>query len=258
MLLKGKKVLITGGERGIGRQTALSAAQEGADILVVGVLEEEMAVTVRMVQELGVNAYSAKMDITDYEATDRTIKDLAAQSGGIDVLVNNAGIFQEAFFVDMTPAQWRKTISVDLDGVYNVTHAAIPYIIEKKGSVISIASQDAFYGCPGYSHYAACKAALVGLTRTLARELGSTGVRFNCVAPGIIQLSGQTACGPCGPSGGYCQRDHILGFGKSQQHYWAGYPLQRRHVSRIRHRVHEYNGIFPHSIPTPARMKPHY
>lgn len=187
MLLKGKKVLITGGERGIGRQTALSAAQEGADILVVGVLEKEMAVTVRMVQELGVNAYSAKMDITDYEATDRTIKDLAAQSGGIDVLVNNAGIFQEAFFVDMTPAQWRKTISVDLDGVYNVTHAAIPYIIEKKGSVISIASQDAFYGCPGYSHYAACKAALVGLTRTLARELGSTGVRFNCVAPGIIQ-----------------------------------------------------------------------
>ncbi len=187
MLLKGKKVLITGGERGIGRQTALSAAQEGADILVVGVLEEEMAITVRMVQELGVNAYSAKMDITDYEATDRTIKDLAAQSGGIDVLVNNAGIFQEAFFVDMTPAQWRKTISVDLDGVYNVTHAAIPYIIEKKGSVISIASQDAFYGCPGYSHYAACKAALVGLTRTLARELGSTGVRFNCVAPGIIQ-----------------------------------------------------------------------
>ena len=187
MLLKGKKVLITGGERGIGRQTALSAAQEGADILVVGVLEEEMAITVRMVQELGVNAYSAKMDITDYEATDRTIKDLAAQSGGIDVLVNNAGIFQEAFFVDMTPAQWRKTISVDLDGVYNVTHAAIRYIIEKKGSVISIASQDAFYGCPGYSHYAACKAALVGLTRTLARELGSTGVRFNCVAPGIIQ-----------------------------------------------------------------------
>ena len=187
MLLKGKKVLITGGERGIGRQIALSAAQEGADILVVGVLEEEMAVTVRMVQELGVNVYSAKMDITDYEATDRTIKDLAAQSGGIDVLVNNAGIFQEAFFVDMTPAQWRKTISVDLDGVYNVTHAAIPYIIEKKGSVISIASQDAFYGCPGYSHYAACKAALVGLTRTLARELGSTGVRFNCVAPGIIQ-----------------------------------------------------------------------
>ena len=187
MFLKWKNVLITGGERGIGRQTALSAAQEGADILVVGVLEEEMAITVRMVQELGVNAYSAKMDITDYEATDRTIKDLAAQSGGIDVLVNNAGIFQEAFFVDMTPAQWRKTISVDLDGVYNVTHAAIPYIIEKKGSVISIASQDAFYGCPGYSHYAACKAALVGLTRTLARELGSTGVRFNCVAPGIIQ-----------------------------------------------------------------------
>lgn len=187
MLLKGKKVLITGGERGIGRQIALSAAREGADVIVVGVLEDEMAVTVRMVEELGVKAYSAKMDITDYEGTESTVKALAVQVGGIDVLVNNAGIFQEAFFLDMTPAQWHKTIAVDLDGVYNVTHAAIPYIIEGRGSVISIASQDAFYGCPGYSHYAACKAALVGLTRTLARELGSTGVRFNCVAPGITQ-----------------------------------------------------------------------
>ena len=187
MLLKGKKILITGGERGIGRQIALAAAEEGADVLVVGVLEEEMAETVRMVKDLGVNTYSAKMDITDYEACERTVKELAEQAGGLDILGNNAGIVEEAPFVEMTPAQWLKTVSVDLDGVYNVTHVAIPYIIQRRGCVISISSQDAFYGCPGYSHYAACKAAIVGLTRTLARELGGTGVRFNCVAPGITQ-----------------------------------------------------------------------
>ncbi len=186
MLLKGKKVLVTGGERGIGRKIALTAAEEGADVIVTGILEAEMAETTKMVQALGVKAYMAKMDITNYEEAEKTIQNLAGQTGGIDVLVNNAGIFQEAFFVDMTPAQWHKTVSVDLDGVYNVTHAAIPYLMESKGSVISISSVDAFQGCVGYAHCAACKAAIVGLSRTLAKELGGS-VRFNCVAPGIIQ-----------------------------------------------------------------------
>ena len=78
-------------------------------------------------------------------------------------------------------------VSIDLDGVYNVLHAAMPFIIDAGGSVVNVVSQDAFYGCPGYSHYSACKAAVVGLTRTLARELGPQGVRLNCVAPGITQ-----------------------------------------------------------------------
>lgn len=186
MLLEGKKMLITGAERGIGRQIALQAAQEGADLLIVGILEEDLRKTAEMVRELGQNVYAEKMDITDYGAVGRVVPALAAQAGGLDILVNCAGIFKEAPFLEMTPAQWRQTISVDLDGIYNVTRAAIPYIIQSRGNVVSITSQDAFYGCPNYSHYAACKAAVVGLSRTLARELGNTGVRFNCVAPGII------------------------------------------------------------------------
>lgn len=185
MLLEGKKMLVTGAERGIGRQIALQAAQEGADLLIVGILEDDLWKTAEMIRELGRKAYAAKMDITDYQAVSEVIPSLADQAGGLDILVNCAGIFKEAPFLEMTPAQWRQTVAVDLDGVYNVTRIAIPYIIKNRGNVVSIASQDAFYGCPNYSHYAACKAAVVGLSRTLARELGGTGVRFNCVAPGI-------------------------------------------------------------------------
>ena len=186
MLLEGKKMLITGAERGIGRQIALQAAQERADLLIVGILEEDLQKTAELIRALGKKAYAARMDITDYAAVQEMVPSLADQAGGLDILVNCAGIFKEAPFLEMTPAQWRQTVAVDLDGVYNVTHTAIPYIIQSRGNVVSIASQDAFYGCPNYSHYAACKAAVVGLSRTLARELGSTGVRFNCVAPGII------------------------------------------------------------------------
>ena len=127
------------------------------------------------------------MDIANYEETKRGVDALAEMADGIDILINCAGIFEEAFFMEMTPEQWRRTMAIDLDGVYYVTHSTIPYIIEAKGSVVSVVSQDVFYGCPGYSHYSAAKAAVVGLTRTLARELGPKGVRLNCVAPGITE-----------------------------------------------------------------------
>ncbi len=187
MLLENKKVLITGAGRGIGRQTAIEMAKEGAVILGAGLSQAPLDEMAQLVHKAGGRVYTATMDIADYEEARRVIHSLAEEAGGIDVLVNCAGIFEEAFFVDMTPQQWQRTVSVDLTGVYNVTHAAIPYIIEAKGSVISIVSQDAFYGCTGYSHYSACKAAVVGLMRTLARELGADGVRVNCIAPGITE-----------------------------------------------------------------------
>jgi len=187
MLLEGKRALITGAERGIGRQIAVQMAREGADVIAVGILEPEMAETAELVRREGRKAYTAKLDISDCKSVHQTIPELVREAGGLDILVNCAAIFKEAFFVDMTPEQWQQTISIDLTGVYNITHAAIPYLLQTRGSVVSISSQDAFYGCPGYSHYAACKAAVVGLSRTLARELGDRGVRFNCVAPGITE-----------------------------------------------------------------------
>lgn len=187
MLLKNKKVLITGAGRGIGRRTAMEMAKEGAVILGTGRTQAPLDEMAQVVREAGGQVYTATMDIADYEETERIVNLLAKQAGGIDILVNCAAIFEEAFFVDMTPEQWHRTVSIDLDGVYNVTHAAIPFIIKSKGSVVNVVSQDAFYGCPGYSHYGASKAAVVGLTRTLARELGPEGVRLNCVAPGITE-----------------------------------------------------------------------
>lgn len=187
MLLKGKRALITGAGRGIGRQTAIDMAKEGAVVLGLGLTENNLSSLRDEIGEIGGEIFVHTADIADYESVKDAIDYLATEAGGIDILVNCAGIFEESFFLDMTPKQWRRTITIDLDGVYNVTKAALPYIIKEKGTVVSVSSQDAFYGCPGYSHYSAAKAAVIGLTRTLARELGYTGVRFNCVAPGITE-----------------------------------------------------------------------
>lgn len=187
MILKNKKVLITGAGRGIGLSTAAEMAKEGAVVLGLGRTEKPLSDMAEYIRLSGGEAYTATADIADYEDSKRAVEFLAKTAGGIDILVNCAAIFEEAFFRDMTPRQWEKTVSVDLNGVYNITHAALPFITEAKGSVVNVVSQDAFYGCPGYSHYSACKAAVVGLTRTLARELGMEGVRLNCVAPGITE-----------------------------------------------------------------------
>lgn len=187
MILKDKKVLITGAGRGIGRQTAIDMAKEGAVILGAGRTLEPLKEMEEQIKVLGGRTFIKTMDIANYEETKQGVDALAEMADGIDILINCAGIFEEAFFMEMTPEQWRRTMAIDLDGVYYVTHSAIPYIIEAKGSVVSVVSQDAFYGCPGYSHYSAAKAAVIGLTRTLARELGPKGVRLNCVAPGITE-----------------------------------------------------------------------
>ena len=187
MLLKNKKVLITGAGRGIGRQTAIDMAKEGAVILGVGRTQAPLNEMAQCVRALGGEVYTQVMDIAEYEETARGIRVLAEKAGGIDILVNCAAIFEEAYFTDMTPMQWKRTMSIDLDGVYNVTHTALPFLVKAKGNVVNVVSQDAFYGCPGYSHYSAAKAGVIGLTRTLAREFGPQGVRLNCVAPGITE-----------------------------------------------------------------------
>lgn len=187
MLLKDKKVLVSGAGRGIGRQIAIAMAGEGATVMGVARGIKNLEDTAALVRKNGGQMQIARLDVSNYHDVSIVVPELAEKAGGLDILVNCAGIFEEAAFVDMTPEQWQRTVDIDLTSVFNMTRTALPYIIKAKGNVINIGSQDAFYGCPGFSHYAACKAAVVGLTRSLARELGPQGVRLNCVAPGITE-----------------------------------------------------------------------
>ena len=186
MILKDKVMLITGASRGIGRETAIEAAKEGAVVLGVATNVQKLEETKKLVEEVGGTFYYTAADVSKYESCQKCVEELLKHtSGHLDVLVNGAGIFKKAPFLEMTPQQWKETIETDLDSVFYMTKVCIPYLIESKGNVVSISSQDAFYGCKNYAHYSAAKAGIIGMTRTLCDELGHTGVRFNCTAPGI-------------------------------------------------------------------------
>ncbi len=187
MLLENKVALITGSGRGIGREIALKMASEGASIVIADIDEKTMAEALAEVQAKGVKAMSVKMDISDNAGVKEAVDKILAEFGRIDILVNNAAIFRQAPFLEMTLQQWQQTCDINLTGLYNVTSAVAPCMVANgKGAIISIASVDAFQGCLNYSHYAMTKAGVVGLSRTLAQELGPHNVRVNAIAPGIM------------------------------------------------------------------------
>lgn len=186
MLLKDKVALVTGGGRGIGREIVLRMASQGASVIIGDIDEKTMENTCRDAAALGVRAMAVKIDISDSSSVNSAIEKALAEFGRIDILVNNAAIFRKAPFLEMTLAQWQQTVDIDITGLFNVTRAVAPGMVEQGGgSIISIASVDAFQGCRDYSHYAMAKAGVVGLSRTLALELGPHKVRVNAIAPGI-------------------------------------------------------------------------
>lgn len=187
MLLENKVAFVTGAGRGIGREIALKIASEGADIVIADIAEETMETTKKEIEALGVRAFAVKTDISDEQSVKAAVDSAVKAFGTIDVLVNNAAIFKKAPFLEMTGEMWDFTSNINLRGIFNVTHAAASIMAERKqGVIISISSVDAFQGCRDYSHYAATKAGVVGLSRTLAQELGPYNIRVNVVAPGIM------------------------------------------------------------------------
>lgn len=182
-------VVVTGGSKGIGRAVCLRFAREGARILFVHYDPDEMCAneTLGLLSEMGAEAYAEKLDVSSFEAVEAFFTKAVKQFERVDVLVNNAGITQDGFLMRMSAAQWDRVIGVNLTGVFNCTRAASKSMVkERKGRIINISSVVAQIGNIGQSNYAASKAGILGLTKSVARELASRGIAVNAVAPGYI------------------------------------------------------------------------
>tara|TARA_B110000014_G_C19954497_1_gene493921 strand:- start:26 stop:781 length:756 start_codon:yes stop_codon:yes gene_type:complete len=189
MNLEGQTALITGAGRGIGKTIALKLAESGADIVLADMSPQVAEVRV-VVESLGRKCLTFEADVTDLEAIETMVKKIIEELGSIHILINNAGITQDNLFMRMKPEQWSKVIDVNLNGVFNVTKAVIrPMVKQRTGKIINISSVVGFSGNPGQVNYSSTKSALVGFTKSLAREVGARGVTVNAVAPGFIDTA---------------------------------------------------------------------
>lgn len=185
MRLKNKIAVITGGAQGIGRAIALAMAREGAKI-VVGDLQSEKANAVAgEVKELGSEALGVRVDVADETSVNQLAKATFAAFGQVDILVNDAGVYLKSFVVDMTEADWDRTLDINLGGNFLCCRAFVPAMrAQKSGRIICMASGIGHYGMKQFSHYAASKAAIIGFVKSLARELGPDGITVNAICPG--------------------------------------------------------------------------
>jgi NAD(P)-dependent dehydrogenase (short-subunit alcohol dehydrogenase family) len=183
--LRDKIALVTGAGRGIGRRIALTLADEGAHVVVNDLDAATAKAVADEVRAKGRRALAAPADITDAAAVAAMVEAAVAEFGGVDVLVNNAGIVTERLFVESEPKEWRKEVDVTLFGTLHVTRAVLPHMVGKKqGRIVSIASDSARTGQGRISVYAAAKAAVVALSKSIAQEVGPEGITVNVVCPG--------------------------------------------------------------------------
>jgi len=188
MRLKDKVALITGGARGIGRSIAMVFAKEGADIVVADVNLEAAAKTASEIEGLGRKALALELDVTDSAKVEDGVNKILDKFGKVDILVNNAGITKDNLLLRMTQAEWDAVINVNLKGTFNCIKAVSrPMVKQRSGRIISIASIIGLMGNWGQANYAASKAGIIALTKTVAKELASRNINANSVAPGFIQ-----------------------------------------------------------------------
>ncbi|MDD5042856.1 MAG: 3-oxoacyl-[acyl-carrier-protein] reductase [Candidatus Omnitrophica bacterium] len=188
MRLKDKVALVTGGARGIGQAIAMTFAREGADIAVADVNLEIAQKTCSDIENLGRKAFAVDMDVTNYEKVEEGINKILDKLGKVDILVNNAGITKDNILLRMSQADWDAVINVNLKGTFNCIKAVSrPMVKQRSGKIISIASIIGLMGNFGQANYAASKAGIIALTKTVAKELASRNINANAVAPGFIQ-----------------------------------------------------------------------
>lgn len=190
-LLEGKVALITGASRGIGKAIALKFAAEGADIAFTDIQINED--TVKELEATGVKVRAYASNAADFAQTHEVVEQVTADFGRIDILVNNAGITRDGLMLRMDEAQWDAVINVNLKSAYNYIHAVTPVMARQRGgSIINMSSVVGVSGNAGQCNYSASKAGLIGLAKSIAKEMGPRGIRANCIAPGFI-ISDMTA-----------------------------------------------------------------
>lgn len=188
-LLEGKVALVTGATRGIGRAIALLFAQHGADVAFT--FRSSTAAAEEITNELeacGVKAKAFASDAASFEGSHEVVKQIVEEFGRIDILVNNAGITKDGLMMRMSEQQWDDVINNNLKSAFNFTHAVIPVMAKQRGgSIINMSSVVGVSGNAGQCNYSASKAGLIGLTKSIAKEMGPRGIRANAIAPGFIE-----------------------------------------------------------------------
>lgn len=190
-LLSGKTALVTGAARGIGKAIALKFAQEGANIAFTDlVIDENGKATKAEIAALGVKCVGYASNAADFAQTAEVVAKVHEDFGSIDILVNNAGITKDGLMMRMTEQQWDAVINVNLKSAFNFIHACTPIMMrQRSGSIINMASVVGVHGNAGQSNYAASKAGLIALAKSIAQEMGSRGIRANAIAPGFIETA---------------------------------------------------------------------
>lgn len=186
-LLEGKVAVVTGAGRGIGRAIALRFAAEGADVVCVSRTAENSAKAAEEVRALGRRAWAHAVDVSDAQAVETVATAILTETGRVDILVNNAGVTRDGLLMRMSEADWDAVLDTNLKGAFLVTRAFTrPLLKQRAGRIINVASVIGLIGNAGQCNYAASKAGLIGLTKSVAREFASRGITCNAIAPGFI------------------------------------------------------------------------
>ncbi|MCE5178614.1 MAG: 3-oxoacyl-[acyl-carrier-protein] reductase [Porphyromonadaceae bacterium] len=194
-LLEGKTALITGAARGIGKAIAMKFASEGANIAFTDlVIDETGEATEHEIASLGVKCKGYASNAANFEETHKVVDQIMQDFGRIDILINNAGITKDGLMMRMSEQQWDAVINVNLKSAFNFVHAVTPVMMrQKSGSIVNMSSVVGVSGNAGQANYSASKAGMIGLAKSVAKELGSRGIRANAIAPGFIitEMTGQ-------------------------------------------------------------------
>ena len=214
-LLEGKTALVTGAARGIGKALALKFASEGANVAFTDlVIDENGKKTEEEIAAYGVKARGYASNAADFAQTEDVVNKIKEDFGSIDILVNNAGITKDGLMMRMSEAQWDAVIAVNLKSAFNFIHAVLPIMMrQRSGSIINMASVVGVHGNAGQANYAASKAGLIALAKSIAQEVGSRGIRANAIAPGFIETA-MTAALPDEVRAEWCKKIPLRRGGK--------------------------------------------